>query len=268
MKIYFDQNVWQHLCQNYPVNNFKKDISSKNIEIYFSTGNIYEFGRLFLNKRNKEMIKKLFTYLWELAEISKFIKELKYLVLDDLEYARSGGKTLPFLSDINTASAKQEIYKISQGNYEEGKKFIKERENDIKKDVPDFINKVKTVNPPVRKNIKYEDFRENWDMRRKILNLSQYRNNARNLSDALLFDQPQKYPFINTLINAQLYISFAVLAWKAKPNTYTSDFRHLICANSAGNFVTMDQKLISIGQKVCPYIQILGWEDFDKIING
>ena len=67
-------------------------------------------------------------YLWELTDIMQYVKEPGSLILDDLEYAKTSGKILPFLSNLNIVSTKQEIYKISQGNYSEGKKFIEKRE--------------------------------------------------------------------------------------------------------------------------------------------
>jgi len=267
MKVYLDQNVWQHLYQSYPIDDFKKTAISKNIEIYLGITNIYEFGRLSLNEKNDEKIKKIFFYLWELIDILKFIKEPNPLLLDDLEYARTGGKPLIFLDDHNTASVKQEIYRISQGNYAEGKKFIKTKEENIKKDSPYFIKKVKTINQPPEKDLIYENFRDSWGMRRELLNNSTYKNQTRYLSDRLLFSEPQKYPFINTWINSQLYINFVVLAKKAIPINYTSDFRHLICSNTAGNFVTMDKRLINSGGNICPYIRIMNWEIFEKTIN-
>jgi hypothetical protein len=84
------------------------------------------------------------------------------------------------------------------------------------------------------------------------------------ISEDRLFDNPSKYPYINTWINAQLYINFAVHSKRVKAINYTSDFRHLICANAAGNFLTEDKQLLNIGPKVCPYINFLSWKEFSN----
>jgi len=75
MKIYFDLNYWQRIFRSCTPHEFKSHIVSKNFEIYFGFETIYEFGRLFLNKKAKakEEIKEIFSYLWEMSDILKYL---------------------------------------------------------------------------------------------------------------------------------------------------------------------------------------------------
>lgn len=269
MKIYFDQNSWHKIFDTYTVDEFKEKIKSENLEVYIGQENIYEFGRLFLDERaNKESIERIFCYLSHLADFMSYIKEPKELIIDDFKYVAYGSEVVPFLDFYNTELLKQEISRISQGYFEKGKSFIAKREENINKDSLNFVEKVKSSNPKPQRNIEFEEYRDNWGMRRKILNIGIYSEIAKQFNDLLLFKNPNKHPFINTEINAQIYINFAVHSKGANPLKYTSDFRHIICANSAGNFVTMDKKLINIGRRVCPYINIFHWNEFYKIKAG
>lgn len=155
MKIYFDQNSWHKIFESYTAKKFKEIILSRNIEIYFGIENLYEFGRLFLEDTQHEKIKYIFSYLWELSEIMHYLKEPNELIVDDLEYAIHGGKIFPFLDQFDTTSTKQEIYKISQGDYTKGRTFIANREKNIKKDSPEFCKAVKSINPKSKQSIKY-----------------------------------------------------------------------------------------------------------------
>lgn len=264
MNIYIDQNIWQYLYQNYPAQSFKKEVVASNIKILFGAENIYEFGRLFLSQNEEKIIKNIFSYLCELVDIFKYIKEPNLLVLDDIQYARTGAKNPPYLNSFDIVSTKREIYKISQGCYKRGKNFVGDREEKIKKDSPDFSAKVKSINVPLKEKIKYKDFKNSWEIRRKMLNNSKYKEATKHLSNILLFNKPEKYPHLNTWINAQLYISFIILSQNGKAVNYTSDFRHLLCAASVDTFITNDKKLLTIGKDICPYIEIVNWEDFEN----
>lgn len=261
-KIYLDQPIWQYLCEKEPILEFKSKILSKSIEVHIGTGNIYEFGRLLLDRNEKVLLKKIFSYMWEIADILKIVKEPTHLIKDDLIYAKTGGRTLPYLDELNTSSAKQEIFRLSKGYCPEGEKFIRNREEKIKLESPDFIEKVKKSNPKKKKNIKFKQFRDDWTTRRGILQESQYCIESQSLSNSLLFERPQKYPFLNTYINTALYTFYAVLFKNAKPDSYTSDFRHIICANATDCFITNDNKLMNLTKEICPYIDIINWDDF------
>jgi len=178
-----------------------------------------------------------------------------------LNYAKTGGKHLPYLSSINTTLIKQEIFRLSKGDCPQGKDFIKNREQNIKSESVKYIQIVKKQNP---NNIrtKFEEIRDDWPQRHYMLETGPYNKDTENISDSLLYTTPEKFPYINTYINAQLYINYSVAFKGAKPDTYTSDFRHLISANTTGCFVTMDERVIYRYHKVCPYINIVHWNDF------
>jgi hypothetical protein len=195
----------------------------------------------------------------------KYLKETNELIVDDLICARRGRRILPFLGMINTILTKKRIFKISQHGYdEEGRKFISEREKDIKEESPKFCEELKQRDFKPEKGDKFEDFRDNYKIRHNSLVTSAY---SRYIPCGLygkLFRNPAKYPYINTWINAQSYINFASLLNGAKPKNSTSDFRHLIFANAAGTFVTDDKRLF--GSEVCPYIEFLTWDEFNEIM--
>lgn len=110
--------------------------------------------------------------------------------------------------------------------------------------------------------------RDDWILRRKLLNKSKYKDKSQHITNEELFSDFSKYPYINTWINTSLYIFFTTHSKNAKPKNYTSDFRHLICANATGKLVTRDERLINICKKVCPFIKVLHWDEFQKITNS
>jgi hypothetical protein len=83
------------------------------------------------------------------------------------------------------------------------------------------------------------------------------------LSDDSLFNEPNKYPYLNSWINANIYFNYLACTTNDGPSRkHTSDLRQLICANAADLFVTDDRGLISRGPKVNPFIKINGWDAF------
>lgn len=267
MKIYFDQNCWHKILKSYDPSNLREIVKSKEIEIYFGLESGYEFGRLLIGDvKNRDSIKDIFSYFCEISDIVKYLKDGNDLILDDITYAQRGIEPFLFLDKFNRIGVKKTFNKISKGRYGEAKKFISRREKNIKKESPEFCEVLKSQNPKLTKKVKFENFRDDWGNKRILLNNSRYGKDTIQLTDKQIFKEPEKYPFLNTWVNAQLYISYAILSQEAKPKNYTSDFRHLICANAAGNFVTLDERLNNVGQKVCPYINILTWDEFETLL--
>jgi len=69
MKVYFDQNTWHYIIDNFSASKFTQVIKNKQMEICLGLHNIYEFGRCFLDRSHADAIekgRKIFGYLAEL----------------------------------------------------------------------------------------------------------------------------------------------------------------------------------------------------------
>lgn len=269
MKVYFDQNILQHIIEKIPASKMKKDLCSKGMKICFSMDNMYEFGRCFIDKADSKKIEKgkeIFAYLCKL-DIDYFINDTGQLVDFDLTYALTGGKILPYLYKYDRVAVEEEMERLAKGLYSRANKFISDREAEISKSNPLYRRTILKLNINKGKPKDFKEMRDDWSYRRQILNGSQYRKKAQLLSDSKLFSNPKTYPFLNTYINAQIYLNFIALVNPKGPSKkLTPDYRHLTNANAADCLVTEDKKIQKNSQLICPYIKILTWEQFKKIL--
>lgn len=271
MKVYFDQNAWHCLMEKFTPSAINQEFKEKNLEVCLGINNIYEFGRCFLEENDLAKIesgKEVFQYLRD-VDISYFVKMTGQLVELDLDYARTGGRILPYLDWDDIIRTKEEICRLACGFYEKSANFVNQRENGLAKSTPQYRNAVIQANLKMRKPRNFEELKNDWTNRRQILDGSEYAEKSRYLSDSLLFSNSEKYPYLNTYINAQIHFNFIALSESAGPSKKrTSDYRHLINANAADCFVTEDKDLQKTSKKICPYIKVYSWSEFqDKFIN-
>lgn len=174
-----------------------------------------------------------------------------------MEYALKGGRILPCLNTINSVEAKMEIFNLSRGNDKEAKGFIGKREDNICKDGPVYKKKLIDENKGKKKPKNYLEMRDDYFYRRQILDHDEFKKLACRISDSMLFPEPEKYPFVNTYINCELYNNYINLIIKDSSFTKnTSDFRHLISSNATDYFITKDEDLKKKIPKICPYLNV------------
>lgn len=264
-KIYFDQNVWHDIVEKLTVNQFSEKLSSKQMEICLGPDNIYEFAKSFLNDKDQKLIHKgqtIFQYLRDIG-ITYFIDGTEKLVESDLVYARTGGRLLPCLDPVEVVLTKEEISHLAEGKFDNVRTFIYKMEGLIIRHTPKYRKDIINSNIKVPRPSDFYVFRDNWSNRRKVLDKSEFREKSQYISDSILFSNPEKFPFLNTYINAQLYFNFIALTNPNGPSKRLIwDYRHLITANASDVFVTNDKKLILNSMKLCPYIKISKWVDF------
>jgi len=160
-------------------------------------------------------------------------------------------------------AAKEEIFRLSKGWYDRAREFIQKREKDLLKDTPKYRVAIVKANLMGPKPKTFDELLNDWGCRRDILNQSEFRKKSNRISDLALFSNKDKYPYLNTYINAQLYFNFIALTNPIGPSKKsTSDYRHLINANATDCFVTDDKKIQKNSQKICPYIRIFTWDEF------
>ncbi len=271
MKAYFDQNIWEHLADTMPPDSLNSVLSGADIRVCLGMHNVYEFGRCFLNGQDSASIergKAIFGYLAAL-ENAYLLKPTNELVRSDLIFARTGGRLLPFLDQLNVVAAKAEIVRLSHGWSNRAEAFIRGRESSLAKEAPIYRVKIVQGNRRVRVPSDFAALREDWTERRAVLEKSDFRSLARHARDVVLFSSPEKYPFVNTFISAQLYFNFVALTNPKGPSKkLTSDYRHLIDSNAADCFVTNDSTLKRNAAKLCPYNTVCNWEEFRQRTSG
>jgi len=232
--------------------------------------NIYEFGRCFLDEKDINNIrhgKKVFQYLSDI-DIIYFIKPTNELIDSDLVYAITGGRILPYLDKINTVAAKEEICRLASGYCDRAQGFIQNRENGLTKSASLYRSTVIRLNIGVKKPKDFNILRNDWGYRRSILDGSGFDKKTRNISNSRLFSKPEKYPYLNTYINAQLYFNFiALTSYQGPSKKSTSDYRHLIDANATDLFVTKDKRMKNNSLKIVPFLKIYSLDEFKSIIS-
>ena len=267
--MYFDQNAWQCAINKFSASEFKQKLETKQIEICLGMHNIYEFARCFLDENNSTNIKegkKIFKYLKDL-DITFFVKLTDELIDSDLVYARTGGKILPYLDQYNAVAAKAEIYRLAIGKCDGAKEFIQNREKSLAKNWSKYRASVTKTNVNVSRPKDFVTLQNDWKYRRDVLDQSEFAKTARYISDSTLFSKPKKYPYLNTYINAQLYLTYIAIKTPNGPSKKsTSDYKHLINANAADCLVTNDKKVTRNSQKLCQYFKVNSWDEFEMYI--
>jgi len=270
MKLYFDQNIWQYLVTNVPKEGLNQVLKSKKAELCLGLHNIYEFGRLFIDKNKKQSVEKgirIFQYIQDI-HIDWFLEKPDELIIFDLEYALGHGRILPYLDKLNITATKNEINRMALGYIDEASDFIKKREEDLLRSENIYRSILKKANPKVKKPKDFNKWSNDWAKRRQILDGSQFKTIASKLSDNKLFSDQQKYPSLNTFINAQLYFNFIGLSHKTGPSRkLVSDYRHMLTANAADIFVTDDRKAQGAFKKICSFNNLWTINEFEKFLS-
>jgi len=272
MRIYLDQNAWQRAKNDFTALEFKQLLKTFDFKIYLGTHNIYEFGKCFLDNFNIDIGTNIFKYLYDLG-IDDFLKDTNNLILSDLVYARSGGRLITTMDIYETSAMKEEITRLSKGLTDRAHKFIKNREDEMKTEWPQYQDSVRMFNIGMQPlSPKPEVFvsllRDDWGYRRNILNQKgEYGTIAKDLSDSLLFSNPEKYPCLNAYINYQLYLNYLILSDQKASIKRTPDGRHLITANACDRFVTEDRTIYNNSEYLCPYLSIMKWSEFKNLLQ-
>lgn len=269
VKMYLDQNIWQNIIENIEDSKFVEASKKNNISYCVSTTNIYEFAKLFLDEfgNGYSLGKRIFDYYYKLLEIILFIDEPQNLINNDITHALTGGKLFPYLDSVNEGLSKQEIYNLAQGIVSDRLKiFISNRINSMKKHSDNFVSTIKKVNKDNLMPTNFSEMKNNWADRRYLLNNSENHKTTKNISDDILFSEQNKYPYLNTWVNCQLYINYITMKEGGKPNNFNDDMRHLIFANSADYFVTEDSRLSSLTEK-CGYVKVCASSKFKEMLT-
>jgi len=264
MKIYFDANIYDLAMNVMSPNEFKVFLQTKGADIVIGSHIIYEIGRCLLedNKKKIEKAKSLYAYISDL-DISFIILKIDDLIINDLREAKTGIHYQPYYEYRNKKSFIEEIRRLADGDITRAREFISKREksfNDY-----NFRQNFLKENPLFSqdKRIKYDELIGKCEVRRQIIDKSQFKKYADSLSNNSLFNEPNKHPYLNSWINANIYFNYLACTTNDGPSRkHTSDLRQLICANAADLFVTDDRGLISRGPKVNPFIKINGWDAF------
>lgn len=269
MKVYFDQNIWQYFIENISAQELNKRCNAKDIKICLGLHNIYEFARCFVDKNNPALYEKgktIFRWLFDF-DANYIIKPTRELIFDDIVYAMTSGKILPWLYGKKQVIVKEEIFNLSLGKIDRARQFITQRDPKIVSGIRGYHSLIVAKNKGMKRPINYEEIRDNLFYRKQILKRSEYEKKANRVNMSSLYDSPQKYPFINTFINVQIYLNYLALNYENSPTRHSSDdFRHLVDASATDLFVCNDKKLMKNAAKIC-YTKPINLEVFNSLIN-
>ena len=199
-------------------------------------------------------------------EMKQILDSTKSLIVSDLVYARIGSRPLFFLDQLNFVATKEEIWRLSQGKADRARYFVNKRERNIEESIDSYREKILKGNIQNKVPDDFVTIRENWDIRRSLLDKSPYSERAHSISDEVLFAKPEIYPFMNTFINANLYSNFIALKNPKGPSKrLISDYRHLISSNAGDYFLTNDKGIIRNASLLSPYLRVIQWDSFEKM---
>jgi len=265
MLVYFDQNIWRHLADNVQPSALESALADAGMRPALGTLNIYEFGRCFLKRsssRTEAAGRGAFRFLAQLREAA-ILKQTSTLVEADLTYAMTGGRLLTVLTRYEAVAAREEMHRLALGFCDRAVRFIGPKERNSLTAATLYRKRVLAKNPTFKRPREFALFRDDWGHRRGLLEASEFRSKALDLSDSALFANQKKYPFLNTFISAQLHLLYLALSSKDGPSRRRiPDYRHLIDANCAAHVVSNDVGFLKAAARLSPFQLVRTWEEF------
>ena len=264
MKAYLDQNIWELAVAHLPATDLTAWVNGADVHLCLGTHNVYEFGRCFLDCASRQTVERgrsIFAYLLALEGIY-FLRPTEQLIDSDLVFARTGARPLPLLDALNVAATREEMARLSLGFADRAREYVASRETEIAAFNPRYRDSILERNKGVSIPKEFVQLRDDYALRRSLLDVDRLPL-LQGLSDELLFSHPERLPFFNSWINAQIYLNYVAVTNPVGPSKKsTSDFRHVIDSGAADCFVTNDRTLARATAVLSPWQTVYDWQRF------
>jgi hypothetical protein len=238
---------------------------------------IYELAVTFLSPGQAKKAAALFSLVRDLNPA--YQPPSDSLLRQEIVKLRTGAAVLPFLDDLEYASAQTEVRRLASGVFDErGRRFVSGRESRIRSEFPHkaarylqhVINTRANGSVPRIRTFQaaYQYFESSGEIplliRRTLHKDGVTESEARELEKRL-----NEFPAIRALLRANLYISFIFIANLCKPtDDKFDDYRHIIEASYYDAFVTRDKQLLGTVQAIGPHLNPLSADSVLKSVDN
>jgi hypothetical protein len=264
-KIYFDNNIYADIIRrNIAVEVIKSIINKNRLILTISSLNLLEAASCWKSGNPQSISEaiKRFQLFKELLPC-RFLKEVAEISLGEIKKALEN-KTFDIFYD--GTEAETEINKLAQGVYDDtASKFIEKQWDskilEIQRRV-EYLNKAENLPPAVnfhQFSSYYQQFFAEHFIAEKVKGIPS--KEKRKLAQKMLL-KAHKYPLINSMVNANLFLDFRLLKFKSISHDTLDDMKHLIIASHCAIFVTNDRKIHENFHYINPYIKMMYLKDF------
>lgn len=234
----------------------------------FGIHGIYELARTFLDESGFERGKILFNILNELDP--SYQPTIQNIIDQEVIKLRTGAAVLPFLDNINIAATKQEVDKLSRGNFDaQARQFIIAREDSISKNFKfDYRKYIKMLeqNETVDNPRTFEQVLEKMQPHIPKLIFEMLRRRVSILEAKEMHIKLDYFPAIRTLALSNAYLTaICIMHMTAPSKDKIDDYRHLVEASYCDVFITGDDQLYKTVPRINHVIENLKW---DNLIKG
>ena len=269
-KIYLDQTPWHRVISEYAPEDFEQRLAVAGYEVCFGEDNLSEFAGLYHDAdspHNVAVGKRVFSFIFKLKELL-YLESVHNLIAGDIVCLRTGGRVLPCASDSVVGQTRIEIARLALGYADEATEFTTARVQEIRNDMPRHRETIIHRNQQADYPADFSHWLQRQDWKRQVLERSQYANAIAAVSNARLFDYPERYPFLNTYVNAVLYENYLALTHREGPSPKrVPDARHLMSAQAADWLVTDDRKLVGAVDRLSPKVKAMSWSRLYSLLE-
>lgn len=240
--------------------NIRNNLEKIGLMPVIGTHTIYEIGRTFLDKSQKQKGQDLFTIIKDLKP--SFVPTTRDLLNQEVLKFRTNSVVLPFFDYLNYISTKIELNKLANGNFDQNaENFIRKREQEIRKGDSIFmgsylqhVRNVKKNNPSLFKKLKtYNDIIAHFSDKFPVYIIGILRGSVTRHEAILLSRNLDSFPTLQSVMRANLYFQFIMITEKKLPSSdKIDDYRHIIDASYSELFITEDTQLGRTVKKINP----------------
>ncbi len=266
--VYFDQNVYDHCCDNLSVAELKSILKSKKYSLVLGPLNLIELASCFKNDKPEkiERGKELFRFLQELLPIG-MLWPIEGLMRREMLIAAGRGDIGICLTGGNKRRFEEEIRKLAKGDF-----HVTARKH-ILKDWEERISGKKVFEASCRKpggltkeavakfsfseyvrqpETAYEEYRKQWTSREVEIICPSWPRKMLNFVAKRISTRPAKFVAFSIAAKITLFLNFKVAKDATFSHDMPMDLKHLSNAIHIGTFVTGDSKFRAVAKDITP----------------
>ena len=266
-KLYIDTSIFNRaLDTGVDATAMREAFSKLRLEPATGLLTVNELARTFLKPSNADRAKALFALLRDLDPV--YQPEIRSVLKAEVTKLRTGAAVLPFLDELQHASARVEVARLAGGFFDErASRFLvdtlrrKNRDRESHKSHLANISSAGATDPKVAALQTFDDVWAYFDskgalpsMIAEVLRGDVSLREAKELAQRL-----QSFPAIATAVRSDVYLNFIMIAHAEVPGKdKLDDYKHAIGAAYCSAFLTADMQVAAL-RHVLPHVRLLTW---------
>jgi hypothetical protein len=272
-KFYADTNVIHLLLSTWGPEGFEERARAADCTLGLGIPVIYELARGFLFPELIQTAKRAFQLLSKIEHL-EVLPTIDALIRAEFHLASTGIPLITVLQPYNRLLARQEILKLANGFTDDACQFISRRESDVLAE----HRRIARANMELARDF----LSQHPERRKQMKTFNGFRTQVLPTAQAALRDlaaqhgilvgessldripyNPERFPVLNTWLNAQWYIVYVAAMHENVPSSdKIDDFRHLVESALCDIFITNDADLVKRSRDIRPFKATSSWEDF------